>query len=103
MFRLLYQDNGTMRVDDVSMVEENKILVVGTGPAGLVAALALSNSGRKVALVGPAPADTDRRTTALMRPAIEFLDRLGVGEKVRRIAAPLSTMRIVDGTARLIR
>lgn len=92
-----------MRVDDVSVVEENRILVVGTGPAGLVAALALSHCGKKVALVGPAPAHSDKRTTALMRPAIEFLERLGVGDQVRQIAAPLSVMRIVDGTARLIR
>src|SRR5690606_25459444 len=35
--------------------------------------------------------------------AIEFLDRLGVGEKLRAISAPLITMRIVDATTRLIR
>src|SRR5690606_23434595 len=72
-------------------------------PAGLAAALALSQLGQAVTLVGPEPRQDDRRTTALVRPAIEFLDRLGVGEKLRAISAPLITMRIVDATTRLIR
>lgn len=92
-----------MQVDAMGMVENNRILVVGTGPTGLTAALALGRLGEKVTLVGPEPRHDDSRTTALMRPAIEFLDRLGVGEALRSIAAPLSTMRIVDATARLIR
>ena len=93
----------TIQVDPVGAAENNGILVVGTGPTGLVAALALSKLGKKVALVGPQPRQDDSRTTALMRPAIEFLDRLGAGEALRSIAAPLSTMRIVDATSRLIR
>lgn len=91
-----------MQVHAVSAVDSG-ILVVGTGPAGLVASLALSQLGCDVTLVGPAPSTGDRRTTALMRPAIEFLDCLGVGDSLRETAAPLVTMRIVDGTARLIR
>src|SRR5690606_4977032 len=87
----------------VCAVEMNRIMVAGTGPAGLAAALSLAKLGRGVTLVGPAPVTTDRRTTALMRPAIELLDRLGVGEALREVAAPLSTMRIIDATSRLIR
>lgn len=79
------------------------ILVAGSGPAGLATALALSGDGRRVLLAGPPPSVQDRRTTALMRPALAFLDQLGLGDQVRAVAAPLSVMRIVDMTGRLIR
>ena len=54
-------------------------------------------------LVGPDIRRDDHRTTALMMPAINFLDKLGVAERIRLNAAPLRMMRIVDGTRRLIR
>jgi len=79
------------------------ILVAGTGPVGLAAALALADLGGSVILVGPPPSPTDQRTTALMRPAVSFLEGLGLAEALRDVAAPLSTMRIVDATNRLIR
>ncbi|WP_309084579.1 UbiH/UbiF family hydroxylase [Chelativorans sp.] len=82
---------------------KDTIMVAGTGPAGLAAALALAELGRDVVLAGPPPSSEDRRTTALMRPAIEFLERLGLGETLREIGAPLVTMRIIDATSRLIR
>ncbi len=78
------------------------IIVAGTGPVGLVAALALSREGFKVALVGPRSGE-DRRTTALMTPAMTFLETLGLGEMLRAAGAPLRAMRIVDATARLVR
>lgn len=81
----------------------SNIIVAGTGPAGLVAALSLAQIGFEVTLAGPAVVTDDRRTTALMLPAIELLDRLGVGGAVRAAAAPLETMRIVDATRRLLR
>ncbi|WP_173931847.1 UbiH/UbiF family hydroxylase [Chelativorans sp. Marseille-P2723] len=82
---------------------KQKILVAGTGPAGMAAALALAKMGRKVFLVGPGPNIQDKRTTALMRPALDFLGRLGLAEQIDRVAAPLRTMRIIDATQRLIR
>lgn len=77
--------------------------VVGGGLAGFIAALALARSGRAVALVAPEPEKTDRRTTALMDQSVRFMERLGLWERVAPDAAALSTMQIVDGTARLIR
>lgn len=79
------------------------IIVAGTGPVGLIAALALAQTGFDVQLVGPPAREDDRRTTALMAPLLEFLGGLGVGERLRADAAPLKTMRIVDATGRLVR
>ena len=87
----------------MSVTENSTVVIVGTGPAGLAAALAVRQLGRAVTVIGPEPRLDDRRTTALMRPAIEFLDGLGVGEALREISAPLITMRIADATNRLIR
>jgi 2-octaprenyl-6-methoxyphenol hydroxylase len=80
-----------------------RILVVGTGPAGLIAALCLADADFAVTLVGPQAPTTDGRTTALMNPALGVLDRLDVLEQVAAGAAPLKVMRIIDATKRLIR
>ena len=80
-----------------------EILVAGNGPAGMAAALALSKAGFDVALAAPENTKPDHRTTTLMMPSIRFLDELDVWDAVKSEAEALSTMRIVDGTNRLIR
>jgi len=87
-------------VDDA---DKTSIIVAGTGPAGLLAALALARADIRVTLVGPQVPAQDQRTTALMTPALEFLDSLGLLEQLASETAPLRTMRIVDGTRRLVR
>lgn len=82
---------------------EAPIVVAGTGPAGLIAALGLASAGFPIALVGPLPRADDRRTTALMTPALTFLDGLGLRRKIADLGAPLRVMRILDATSRLIR
>lgn len=77
--------------------------MAGTGPAGLIAAAALADVGVPVTLAGPAASSEDRRTTALMTPALAQLDGLGVLAGLMPKAAPLKVMRIVDATRRLIR
>ncbi|MCU0831873.1 MAG: UbiH/UbiF family hydroxylase [Rhizobiaceae bacterium] len=79
------------------------LAVIGTGPAGMLAALSLKRSGHEVALIGPAMRLGDKRTTALMMPSIRVLDHLGIWDSVRPQAAPLKKMRIIDGTKRLLR
>jgi 2-octaprenyl-6-methoxyphenol hydroxylase len=80
-----------------------RIVIAGTGPVGLTAALALAGIGMPVTLAGPPPASDDRRTTALMTPALAYLDGLGVLGAVQPKAAPLRVMRIADATKRLVR
>lgn len=80
-----------------------RILVAGSGPAGLIASLGFAEAGFDVTLVGPEPNAGDGRTTALMNPALSVLERLGVLGQLAPQAAPLKVMRIVDATRRLIR
>ncbi len=82
---------------------EADIVVAGTGPAGLMAALSLGRAGFRVALAGPPANLADRRTTALMKPSLDFLDELGLLDALRTDAAPLKVMRIADATQRLLR
>ncbi|AZO08216.1 MULTISPECIES: UbiH/UbiF family hydroxylase [unclassified Mesorhizobium] len=83
--------------------DKARILVAGSGPAGLIAALGFAEAGFAVTLAGPEAAGSDGRTTALMNPALKVLERLGVLAALRPQAAPLKVMRIVDATRRLIR
>ncbi|MCF3643304.1 UbiH/UbiF family hydroxylase, partial [Rhizobium sp. TRM95111] len=84
-------------------MEKIDIAVVGAGLAGSLAALALAGSGRRVALVAPESGGSDGRTTALMDPSIGFLKTMGLWDAIAPEAAALETMRILDGTARLLR
>lgn len=85
------------------MKTETDIIVAGTGPAGLMAALALGRAGFTVTLAGPSVNLSDRRTTALMKPSLDFLAELDLLDAMRRGAAPLRVMRIADATSRLLR
>lgn len=79
------------------------VAVVGGGPAGLSAAIALAQAGSKTVLIARRVPYADNRTTALLGGSIDFLTRLRVWERCRDQAAPLVEMRLVDDTARLIR
>ena len=78
-------------------------IVVGGGPAGLTAAIALAAGGIATALVGKRPARPDNRTTALFAGSVTALSTLGVWELCAAQAAPMRVMRIVDDTGRLWR
>lgn len=83
--------------------ETASVIVAGSGPAGLIAALAMAKAGFSVQLVGPAVNGNDRRTTALMVPALQYMESLGLLSAIEPKGAPLRTMRIVDATHRLVR
>lgn len=79
------------------------VAISGTGPAGMIAALCGAKAGLSTALIGPAIAQADKRTTALLAPSLDTLETLGLAEQVAEIGTPLMTMRLLDGSRRLIR
>lgn len=80
-----------------------EIAVVGGGPAGSAAALALARAGLKTALIAPGEAPDDGRTAALLQGSVGFLDRLGVWPRLAPQAEALRVMEIADVTGRLFR
>jgi 2-octaprenyl-6-methoxyphenol hydroxylase len=78
-------------------------VVVGGGPAGLTAAIALAESGVRTALLARRTPYADNRTTALLGASIDLLERLDVWGRCSDRAAALQAMRLVDDTGRLIR
>jgi 2-octaprenyl-6-methoxyphenol hydroxylase len=80
-----------------------EIAVIGAGPAGLTAAIALAAAGIDTALVSKRPARPDNRTTALLAGSVRALETLEVWASCRDQAAPLEAIRVIDDTRRLIR
>lgn len=78
------------------------VIVIGGGPAGLAAAVAVASADIATVHIAPQIAG-DNRTTALLHSSVTALETLGVWAKCRDAAATLRTMRIVDATARLLR
>jgi 2-octaprenyl-6-methoxyphenol hydroxylase len=79
-----------------------EVAVIGGGPAGLVAAIALATAGVDTLLIAP-PAEPDHRTTALLAGSVTALETLGVWPACAPHAAPLRKIRLIDATQRLIR
>ena len=88
-------------MNDASQVYD--AAVIGGGPAGLTAAIALAVTGAKAALLARRAPYADNRTTALLGASTDLLERLDVWPRCRDNAAALRTMRLVDDTGRLIR
>ena len=84
-------------------MKQIEVAVIGGGLAGMITAFALARGGRSVALVAAPHNKGDKRTTALMDQSIRFLERLTLWEKIAPSATALTTMRIIDGTSRLLR
>lgn len=84
------------------------VAVVGAGPVGLAAALALAHVGADVALIGPAPPKTsarslETRSAALLTSSVDLLKALNVWAPLSPHAAPLAAIRIIDASRSLFR
>jgi 2-octaprenyl-6-methoxyphenol hydroxylase len=86
-----------------SVPRHYEVAVIGGGPAGLAAAIALAQAGIDTALVARRAPYADNRTTALLGASVDFLASLDVWHRCADAAAPLRAMRLVDDTGRLIR
>jgi 2-polyprenyl-6-methoxyphenol hydroxylase-like FAD-dependent oxidoreductase len=73
-----------------------EVAVVGGGPAGLTAAIALASAGVETVLIAKGRSAPDHRTTALLASSVRAIDTLGVWDQCREHAAPLRVLRIVD-------
>ncbi|MEN3348946.1 MAG: 2-octaprenyl-6-methoxyphenol hydroxylase [Bradyrhizobium sp.] len=79
------------------------VIIIGGGPAGLTAAIAMADTGARTALLARRAPYADNRTTALLGASTDLLERLDVWRRCADKAAQLKTMRLVDDTGRLIR
>lgn len=77
-------------------------VVIGGGLAGAAAAVAAARSGLQTLHVAP-KGPPDRRTSALMMPSVEYLQSAGLIGDPGAIGHPLTQIRIIDATSRLIR
>ncbi|MEN3381782.1 MAG: 2-octaprenyl-6-methoxyphenol hydroxylase [Hyphomicrobiales bacterium] len=84
------------------MADTVEVAVIGGGPAGLTAAIALASAGVTTVLVAKCP-PPDNRTTALLSGSVAALEALEVWPLCRAQSAPLTAIRLIDDTARLIR
>ena len=87
------------------MTEETstEVVVVGGGPTGLLAAVALASGGVRTALVAAREPYGDNRTTALLAGSLNALRALDVWARCEEQASPISTIRIIDDQSGLLR
>jgi len=88
--------------EGIEVTQDCEVAVVGGGPAGLTASLALASAGVPTVLVS-GRRTPDNRTTALLASSVTALETLGVWARCRAQAAPLKVLRLVDATRRLWR
>ena len=98
----------THAVEESRTTQLRDVAVVGAGPAGIAAALALAEVGADVALIGPAPpkasaASGETRTAALLSSSVDLLKALHVWPALAPHAAPLEAIRIIDASRSLVR
>ena len=82
--------------------ETAQVVVIGGGPTGLTAAIALAAAGVETVLISKTP-PADNRTTALLSGSVSALEALDVWPLCRAGSAPLTAIRLIDDTARLLR
>ena len=88
-------------------IKSYDIVIVGAGPAGLLAGLTLGHAGFNVAICGKLPKlakeSLDTRTAALFNDSIVMLDNLGIWSDLNNYCARIDAIRIVDDMKHLLR
>ena len=83
------------------------VAIIGAGPAGLVAALALARAGAAVSIAAPRPTPAllaaDTRTFAAMGGSVDLLEALGVWAVLQPHIAPLRAIRLIDDRGGVLR
>ncbi|GLQ09765.1 2-octaprenyl-6-methoxyphenyl hydroxylase [Devosia yakushimensis] len=77
-------------------------IIVGGGLVGVATAIAVAKAGLQTIHLAPA-GPPDRRTSALMMPSVDFLVAAGLIDDPANVGHPLTQIRIIDATQRLIR
>lgn len=86
----------------MSASDRYDIAVVGGGLVGLASAVIAARTGASTLLLAP-EGPADRRTSALMQPSVEFLIQSGLIDTAAEHGHPLTQIRIIDATSRLLR
>ena len=80
-----------------------EVLVVGAGPTGLAAALALTAQGVRVAIVDEAPErHREARASAVHARTLELLAPFGVADRIAAYATPIHLVRFFASDGREI-
>jgi 3-(3-hydroxy-phenyl)propionate hydroxylase len=81
--------------------EKREVLVVGAGPTGLLAALALAEADVKVMVIDEAPRAAGHSYALALHPAsVSRLEELGLGAELRAAGRAVSTLAIYEGADR---
>jgi 2-octaprenyl-6-methoxyphenol hydroxylase len=84
------------------MTETYDCIIVGGGLSGVAAVAAVARAGLRVLHIAP-KAPADRRTSALMQPSVDYLVGAGLIDDPAAIGHPLTEIRLIDATPRLLR
>ena len=80
-----------------------EVCIIGGGPTGLISAIMLAQCGLKTALIAPEMQTIDRRSTAFLDSSIKIFQILNIWDKLVESITPISKIRLIDDTKRLIR
>lgn len=77
---------------DLNANDTNRVIIVGAGPVGLVAALRLVRAGIPVVVLEAAgEPHAEPRASTFHPPTVDLLDTLGLGEKIVALGRPAPT------------